>query len=237
MEKIVYALWRDPGEDRGLFNTRLREQIAPQLAQATKAVRINLQDEAVTGGASPRIVSTRPQMDAVIQLWLDSAHDKGRSPVDEIIRQCDARFAAWLACESTAIPNTAHPPRSGLRTEGFSQIVFLGRPPRLSWGAWREIWQRDHTAVAIETQSNFEYVQNLLVRPLTYAAPDYVAMVEECFPPAAFTDERAYFDAVGDPEKLAINQARMAESCARFIDFERIDCLPTSQYEVKALVR
>jgi hypothetical protein len=235
MEKIVYALWRDRREDLSVFNRRVHEQVAPQLAQAAMAVRLNLQDEEVADGRSPRIVSTRPQMDAVIQLWLASAHDKARSPVDELIGQSSERFAAWLVCESTAIPNTLHPPRPGRRTEGFSQIVFLGRPSRLNWGAWRDIWQKDHTTVAIETQSNFEYVQNLIVRPLTYAAPDYAAIVEECFPRAALAEQAAYFDAEGDPAKLQANQARMAESCGRFIDFDRIDCMPTSQHEIKCL--
>ena len=233
MEKIIYALWRHPSERLADFSARLRHDIAPQLAQAAKAVRLNLQDEQVAGGASPRMTSTQPQMDAVGQVWLDSAHATVRAPVDVLIGQTAMRFAAWLVCESTAIPNVLHPPQPGARTEGFSQIVFLGRPPRLGWEAWREIWQRDHTAVAIETQSNFEYVQNLIVRPLTYGACDYAAMVEECFPAAAFTDEAVYFDAVGDLAKLQANQARMAESCARFIDFDRIDCLPTSQFDIK----
>jgi hypothetical protein len=235
MEKIVYALWRDSATDRDRFNARLRDEIAPRLAEKARAVRINLQDADVLDGTSPRMACTTPQMEAVVQLWLDSAHDDVRGPFDAIIADIAARFAAWLVCESTALPNTLHPPRTGERTEGFSQIVFLGRPPRLTWEAWREIWQRDQTPVAIETQSNFEYVQNLVVRPLTYGAPQYAAMVEECFPRAALTDEAVYFDAPGDPARLADNQRRMMESCARFIDFDRIDCIPTSQFVIKPI--
>jgi hypothetical protein len=235
MEKIVYALWRDPNDPREAFNARVRRELAPRLADQARALRINIQDEAVLAGTSPRIVSTRPQMEAVLQLWVDSARDVIRAPIDEAIGQAAGRFSAWLVCESTAIANTLHPPKPGERTEGFSQFVFLGRPPRLTWEAWREIWQRDHTVVGIETQSNFEYVQNLVVRPLTYAAPDYAAMIEECFPPAAMNDEAVYYEGVGAPDKLAENQRLMMESCARFIDFDRIDCIPTSQYEIKRL--
>ncbi|MGH6782549.1 MAG: EthD domain-containing protein [Sphingomonadaceae bacterium] len=236
MEKIIYALWRGTGEERARFNDRLLGEVAAKLGEHAQGVRLNLQDADVAQGTSPRMTATQPQMDAVIQLWLPSANDAFRAPVDAVIGAASARFAAWLACESTILPNTLHPPVPGKRTEGFSQIVFLGRPPRLTWDAWRDAWQRLHTAVAVDTQANFEYVQNLIVRPLTYGAPDYAAMVEECFPHAALTDEAVYFDAVGDPAKCSENQRLMAESCARFIDFDRIDCIPTSQFDVKTIV-
>lgn len=235
MEKIIYALWKDAGEARDRFNARLLGEIAPRLADAAHALRINIQDDAVAGGSSPRMASIRPQMEAVVQLWLDSANDAARAGIDAIIADAAPRHAAWLASESTILPNTLHPPVPGTRTEGFSQIVFLGLPPRLSWAAWRDIWEHQQTSVAVETQANFEYVQNLIVRPLSYGAPAFAAMIEECFPAAALHDEAAYFDAVGDAARLAENQQRMMESCARFIDFDRIDCIPTSQYDMARL--
>lgn len=233
MEKIIYALWQSTDEDREAFNARLLGDVAEKLGAHAENIRVNVQDASVALGTSPRMTSTQPQMDAVIQLWLPSANDAPRAPVDAIMGAASARFAAWLACESTALTNTLHPPVPGKRTEGFSQVVFLGRPPRLTWDAWHDSWRRLHTAVAVDTQANFEYVQNLIVRPLTYGAPDYAAMVEECFPYAALTDEAVYFDAVGDAAKLAENQRLMAESCARFIDFDRIDCIPTSQFDMR----
>lgn len=237
MEKVIYALWKDPGEDVARFNARLLGDIASRLGETAHAVRINIQDDSVAAGNSPRMASTRPQMDAVVQLWLPSANEPERAAADAIIADAAPRYAAWLASESTIIANTLHPPTPGARTEGFSQIVFLGLPPRLSWDGWRDAWQRQHSAVAADTQSNFEYVQNLIVRPLSYGAPAYAAMVEECFPAAALTDETVYFDAVGDPARLAENQRLMMESCARFIDFDRIDCIPTSQFDIRPFAR
>ena len=237
MEKVIYALWKDSAEDGARFTARLLGDIASRLDGQAHAVRINVQDDNVATGTSPRMTSTRPQMDAVVQLWLPSANDPERAAVDAIIADAAPRHAAWLASESTIIANTMHPPAPGARTEGFSQIVFLGLPPRLSWDAWRDAWQRQHSAVAVDTQSNFEYVQNLIVRPLSYGAPAYVAMVEECFPAAALTDEAVYFDAAGDAARLAENQRLMMESCARFIDFDRIDCIPTSQFDIRPFAR
>ena len=235
MEKIIFALWRRSGETTKGFNLRLREQVAPELEELTAAIRLNLCDEHVSNGNSPRMASQQPQMDAVIQIWLDSAHDKCRVPVEDLLEKSAFRIAAWLVCESTVLPNTIHPPKSGQRTEGFSQLAFLGKPPRLNWQSWRDIWQRDHTDVAIKTQSTFEYVQNLVVRPLSYNAPNCAAVVEECFPIDALNDQSVYFDARENNDRLVKNQQRMAESCARFIDFDRIDCIPTSQYEIKTV--
>ena len=237
MEKIIYALWKDPAEDDARFNERLLGGLAERLGELAHAVRVNVQDDSVSAGSSPRMTSTRPQMDAVIQLWLPSANDPERAATDAVIADAAPRHAAWLVSESTIIANTQHPPATGARTEGFSQIVFLGLPPRLSWDAWRDVWQRQHSAVAVDTQSNFEYVQNLIIRPLSYGAPAYAAMVEECFPAAALTDEAVYFDAAGDPARLAENQRQMMESCARFIDFDRIDCIPTSQFDMRPFAR
>ena len=78
-------------------------------------------------------------------------------------------------------------------------------------------------------------MQNVVVRALTHAAPGYDAIVEERFPAAAMTDPHAFFDAVGDEEKFQRNVAEMMDSCGRFIDFDKIDVVPTSQYVVKAV--
>jgi hypothetical protein len=74
-----------------------------------------------------------------------------------------------------------------------------------------------------------------MVRALTHAAPGYDAIIEECFPAAAMTDSYAFFDPVGDEEKFQRNVAQMMDSCGRFIDFDKIDVVRTSQYVVKAV--
>lgn len=235
MEKVIFALWRDGGVSRDVFNDRLLSEIGPKLGQYAHAVRINVQDEAVAGGTSTRLSATHPQMDAFVQLWVDISHDEFRAPIDALIREVAPRFSAWSVRESAAIPNTRHPTTPGQRTFGFSQIVLLGKPHSMSWDAWRDAWHRLHTRVGIDTQSNFEYLQNLVVTPLTYGAADYAGIIEECFPAEAQHDEAVFYDAIGDPEKAARNLQIMMESCARFIDFNRLDCIPTSQFELKPL--
>jgi len=235
VEKVIYALWRDPNRSREDFNEGLRGAAARRLLEAgVRGLRLNLTDAAVDPAAALRQTNTRPQIEAVAQVWLDVAHDEFRAPVDAILRVAASRVASWLVTESEPIRNTLHPPRPGERTEGWSQVCFLQRPSHLTPEAWREIWHGSHTRVAIDTQSNFEYVQNTIVRALTPAAPPYSAMVEECFPAAAMTDPQTFFNAVDDPARFKSNTEAMAASCQRFIDFDKIDVIPTSQYVIRA---
>jgi hypothetical protein len=54
-------------------------------------------------------------------------------------------------------------------------------------------------------------------------------MIEENFPDQAMTSDHAFYGAPDD-ETLQANLTAMMESCARFIDFERIDVIPMSEY-------
>ena len=222
MEKVVAALW-SPSAD-------VRERL-PKALRAARAtpIRLNLRDEAVAAGAGH--VQRWQEPEAVAQFWLASANPRFFSAANAALAEASGRFAAWLVAESTIIANTAHPPKPGARTAGWSQATFLAFRPDLAPEAADAHWRSHHTTVAIETQANFEYVQNRVVRPLTPDAPAYDAFVEECFPTEALTDPRAFFDAVGDEAKYQANLATMMDSCAGFIDFARIDVLPTSQYD------
>lgn len=225
MEKVIAALW-------GVDNARLRATLPDALkAAGASNIRLNLRDDAVAPGATLIQRWQEPQQDAVVQFWMPSANARFRGAVDAALAtQCD-RFAAWLVAESTIIANSAHPTTEGERTWGWSQASFISFRPDMTRQAAIDIWHSHHTRVAIETQANFEYVQNLIVTPLTPDAPAYDAFVEECFPLEALTDPAAFFDAVGDADKLTANLETMMDSCGRFIDFTRIDIIPTSQFD------
>ena len=180
-----------------------------------------------------RQVNTRPQMQGLLSLWVDSAIARFRRPFDELVEPAAGRMAAYLVTESVPIRNTRHPAVPGERTAGFAQLAFLKRPPRLTHAAWLDTWHNHHTPVAIDTQDNFEYVQNVIVRALSHAAPVLDAVVEECFPAAAMTSPHAFFDAVGDDARLQRHVQAMMDSCHRFIDFDAIDVVPTSQYVIR----
>lgn len=233
MEKVICALWRDPAQDREAFNSGLLAGLPDALreAGATK-IRLNLRDDDVAPAAGLVQTWQVPQQDAILQFWVPSANAIWRSAIDEVIARHCQRHAAWLVAESTIIANTAHPSARGHRTWGWSQASFISFRPDIARDAAIRHWHSHHTRVAIDTQSNFEYVQNIVACALTPDAPAYDAFVEECFPPEAMSDPAAFFDAVGDAAKFEANLAAMTESCAGFIDFARIDIIPTSQYDL-----
>ncbi|WP_321799214.1 EthD domain-containing protein [Caballeronia sp. J97] len=236
MEKVIYVLWRDAQTPPDRWSRTVRAQLADKLLSlGAHGVQINVADADVEPAAALRQVNTRPGIEGTASVWIDSANAMFRQSFDDAVRAVVPHMAAYLVSESQPVCNTRFPAKAGERTAGFAQLAFLQRPPRLTHETWLDVWQNHHTKVAIETQDNFAYVQNVVVRALTHAAPGYDAIVEECFPAAAMTDPHAFFDAVGDEAKFQRNVERMMESCARFIDFDRIDVLPTSQFVVKAV--
>jgi len=232
MEKLIVALWAPEGESRAIYGERLLTSLPAALkAAGASKIRINIRDAVVEPATALNQVWQQPQQDAVVQFWLPSANAIFRPEVDAALAAHGRRFDAWLVAESTIIANTEHPPVAGARTWGWSQASFLTFAPGKSWEENVTHWHSHHTRVAIDTQSNFEYVQNLIVRPLTDDAIPYDAFVEECFPLEAMTVPEMFFDAVGDPEKFARNTKAMQDSCVAFIDFAKIDIIPTSQYD------
>lgn len=231
MEKVICALWKSEAEDRADFNTRILSTLPEGLkAAGASHIRINVEDAVTDRGAALRQTRGAAQHHATVQYWMPSANAIFRDKADAVLAAAADRFAAWLVLESTVLPNKDRPPETGARTWGWAQMAFLTRPERLTFDQWLAIWQDHHTRVAIETQSNFEYVQNIVIRALTPDAPPYAAIVEECFPEAALSDPYVFFDAVGDQTKFDANLATMMDSCDRFIDRGTIDVLPTSQY-------
>jgi len=238
MEKVIGALWAPEGTSRALFAERLRADLPAALkAAGASGIRLNVRDETVEPAAALQQQWQEEQQDAVVQFWLPSANAIFRGPVDTALGALSRRFELWLTAESTIIANTGHRPQSGERTWGWSQASFISFLPGQSWMDSVRHWHSHHARVAIDTQSNFEYIQNIIVRPLTDTAPDYDAFVEECFPLEAMTDPRAFFDAVDDEAKYARNTKDMFDSCTGFIDFTRIDIIPTSQFDFADLDR
>lgn len=233
MEKLVCALWAPPGESREAFGDRLRRALPPALrAAGASRIRFNIRDAQVEPASALTQQWQEPQQDAVVQFWLPSANALFRGDIDAVLTAHSVRFAAWLVAESTIIANRDHPPTPGERTWGWSQASFISFRPDMTRADAVAHWHSHHTRVAIETQSNFEYVQNLIVRPLTDGAPAYDAFVEECFPADAMTDPTVFFGAARAPDRFAENTRRMMESCNGFIDFTRIDIIPTSQFDM-----
>lgn len=231
MEKVIYLLWREPGLAPDAFAAGLHGPLRDQLrAAGALHCKLNVADADVAKAVGLKQVLLKPQPEAVAQVWVASAIAHFRAPIDEAVSRACGRHAAYLVTESQPRVNVKHPPAPGGRTHGFAQVALLRKPARLAYADWLDVWHNSHTFVANETQSTFEYIQNVVIRPLTPEAPAVDAIVEECFPPAAMTDYKAFFDAPGDEARFKANFQRMIQSVARFIEPGQLDVVPTSQY-------
>lgn len=236
MEKILYLVWKQPGDTPEGFRKRWLDRIAPALLEAgARHVRVNVADEDVAPAAPLKQSCSGQSFDAMLSLWLDTAVWRDR--YEALFRDQVERCHGYLVCESEPIAHHARMPTDGGRAEGWSQICILTRPDWIAYEQWLAVWQGSHTQIAIDTQSTFGYRQNVIFRPLTYAAPPYTAIIEENFPAEAMTSPQAFYAAVGDEQKFRTNLQAMMDSCARFIDMNRIDVVPTSEYNWVAQTR
>lgn len=233
MEKLVYPLWKSTGLDVDDFRDNLLGAAGDLRATpGVRGLRLAVADSDVAAAKSKVMAATQPLPDAVLSVWLDAAAQQ-RQQVEALLAPLVARHTCYLVTEAEPIVNTLHPTKVGERLYGMCQIVFLQRPPRLSEQEWLQIWQHSHTQVAVDTQSNYGYRQNVIVRGLSYAAPPLSAMIEEYFPPEAMASDFAFYNVEeGDEAGKAANANAMIESCARFIDFDRIDVIPMSEYQL-----
>jgi hypothetical protein len=223
MEKLVYLLLGPHATLTEGAAAKLRGSTVPALREAgAHSVQVNVTDPALgyPFGVVPAEGAT--QILAGVSVWVDTAEGTSAA-VTRALTAGDgggdgAEWHGWLVCESEPLVNRDHPPGPDGQVPGFAQLVALTRPAGLSWAEWRRIWQGSHTAVAINTQSTFRYVQNVVFRALTPGAPPYAAIVEECFPAEAATDLHAFFASGGDEARLARRMAAMSESCDRFMD-------------------
>jgi len=228
MEKLVYVLWRGDGETDEAFNARLLGPLRETLASlGAHRLQINVSDADVEAGRQLRQENVRPSPHALVSFWLNSSHI--RAPFEQAIQEAAPRIGGYAVTESTVLPNR-EPVADGTRIQGFAQIALIGCPPRIARDAFLDVWLGSHTRVGVETQSNFYYCQNIVNRVLTHGAPAWTAIVEERFPAGAMTDPHLFYDAAGQPQKYEANLKRMMDSCARFIDFDRIDVMVTSAF-------
>lgn len=238
MEKILYPLWKSVYMVGDEFREELLHQLAPKLSRldSVHGVRLCVADSAVSAASARRIESQAPLPDAMLSLWVDFAG--GAALWEPLIDEHVCRKTAYLVVEAEPLVNQArHPSRPGERVYGMCHVVFMSPPDGMEREQWLAVWKDSHTQVAIDTQSTFGYRQNLVARRLTEDTPPCHAVVEENFPPEAMTSDHAFYATGGDETLLRQHMNAMMQSCARFIDFTKIDVIPMSEYLIKPLVR
>jgi len=232
MEKVIAVLMRADVDDD--WCARQRGPVADALlGLGVPGLSINVRDGVVRHSLMT-LTTLDPPVAAVVSLWTQQCYgDQMAAALDLLAQECEL-LGAYLVTES--VPMAAPAVQSGTRTPGLANIALLRRPAALDQETWLARWQRDHTPVAIETQSTFGYTQNWVVRTLTAAAPGIAGIVEELFPAEAITDLKAFFGAADDGD-LQNRLSRMVASTTAFGANENIDTVPTSRYVFKTPYR
>ena len=229
MEKLIYVVWKKREESIGGFKEKMLSDVAGGLeGLGVRGLSMNLADERAAYAQRMRITKTPDPLSGTLSIWLDTALD--RDPVHRLLEEACQRFAGYLVLESVPIVNTTQIAPLGERTPGITTVAFLEKPEAMTYESWLDQWQGHHTQVAIETQSTFLYIQNVIVRAVTPEAPGWSAIVEESFPAEAPTDPMVFFAAGNSRKKLEENRRRLMESCAKFLDFARVESHPMSSY-------
>jgi hypothetical protein len=229
MEKIVIQIWKNHEIDDNDFKNFLVNEIPSNLRSDLTSYQVNLPDKDVSKAAGLVQSSYPPSPNAIVFLKVKSLfHVEQKLKVFESHAE---KLFSYIVSESKII-EVDESKNLNKRTEGFSQIVFLEKPDNVDRFDWFDHWTHHHTKIAIETQSNFIYVQNSVVRKLQKQAPNFIAIVEECFPSQAMSDQEEFYAARGDATLMKKNLEIMMDSCNAFIDFSKIEVIPTSRYLV-----
>ncbi len=230
MEKLVYMLWKPESVSAVEFSASMRA-LAPDLTAAgASTIALNVVDEHVGDGIQARLTRLDPPLAGALSFWMDCADDRG--PCEHLLNALTARIAGYLVVESVPLRNTTSVAALGTRTPGINMVTCIEQPERLTYAAWIAHWHGEHRKVALETQCTFLYTRNVVVRALTADAPPWAGIVEEGFPADAVTDPRIWYRAEGSEDRFRANLQRMIESVNAFLDVDRVESHPMSQYRM-----
>jgi hypothetical protein len=229
MEKIVFKLWRNDSDLLEKFKESLLVDLPEILESLVSELQINIADDDVKAAAELVQTNYSQNPDAIVFIKVTSQYHSEN--IVQILRTMANKVEGFIVSESIILQDGSKD-HTGKRSEGFSQIVFLEKPIEMTEFDWFDHWTHHHTKIAIETQSNFTYIQNTIVRPLQNNSPNFIAVIEECFPSEAMSNPSIFYNADDDSERLLNNTKLMMESCSRFIDFQKIEVIPTSRYRM-----
>lgn len=232
MEKVIVTLRTAAAGDD--WAEQIRGPVSAQLLDlGLPGLTVNVRDGAVRDSLMT-LTTLDPPVQGFVSLWTQQYYGRQVSAALDLLGRHSERLAAYLVTESAPLP----PPltAAGERTPALANMALLRRPADMDEPTWLTRWHRNHTQVAIDTQSTFGYVQNYVVRPITADAPVVNAIVEELFPNEAVSSLHAFFGAADDDD-LRSRMEQMVASTAAFGANVNIDAVPTSRYVLRSPFR
>ncbi|MDN5745947.1 MAG: EthD domain-containing protein [Nocardioidaceae bacterium] len=217
--KLIHIL-RGENSVEASLSPDLREHLAQIGVQR---LQVNV-DDAEVAPAQLRFKADERPIRSVVTTWTHGDPDA----LTQVLRAIDADVVGWRVEDRVPL----NPPNcgDGQRADAYAQVVLLGKPEGRSHAEWLDRWINSHTAVAIETQSTFGYIQNVVVERLTGKGSSVDAVVEELFPMEAMTDWHVFYDTGGDQAELERRMERMKQSVDYFGARSDMEVVPTSRY-------
>jgi hypothetical protein len=196
--------------------------LASASAHGARTVQLNVSDEAVAAGL--RLTHLDPPVEAFVTATGERLDGTGLcAAVGEHV----GTVRGWWV--ETAEPLPPRTVADGERLDALANVAVLRRPADRTEEEWVAFWKDHHTAVAIETQGTFGYVQHRVLEALP-GSPQVAAIVEEHFPTAALSDVHAFYGSGGDDAELGRRLERLMDSVARLGADRDLDLVPTSRY-------
>jgi hypothetical protein len=124
----------------------------------------------------------------------------------------------------------AHPLDQPSTFSGTLQLCCFERAAGLSDEQLKQIWFNEHAPVAVETQNNVGYRQNLVLSS-THNALD--GIVEELFPIEAAGSLTDFFADGDNPEKMMNHIQRLTESSERVLDLEKSSVIHMTEQRLR----
>ena len=225
MEKLVYLLHAStsvPGPD---LRSSLVEKAEPELrAAGATQVTVAVADEDVAAGEGIAIRKSEVPLRAMVSFWLQTADD--RAACEEAMAARVDSIEGYLVAESRPL---VYQPPVGERCQGASLVTCIRKRADISQEEFFDRWNIEHRQVALEIQSTFTYVRNAVVRTLTADARAWDGIVEEGFPIEALTNPQVWYDCDSE-EEYRKRLRRMIDSVNAFLDLERLESVPMSEY-------
>ncbi len=239
MEKYIYLLWGQKGQDKEERRNQLLQDVASQLLGAG-AERLTMyivdRDSAVKSAApfhpGERIcaeVALWSNDGAQLESWERCFQTAGFRPagyhVDEFI-YTEYGGNRYSGCRDWP---------DGQRSPGIVAVTLMERPKRLTRAEWIRRWHGRQSPLSEEMQPRSRYIRNVVIKPVTPGSWPLEGIVEEAWPSARhITNPFVFYGAGRNPIRLLWNMMRMLRSVNRFLDMHRIRTTNTSEYILRS---
>lgn len=236
--KLCLLVWSDDAERAQARDRMLGEGVPRLLALGPERLVVHVVDpESDVRSPTPFVPRDPPPATGLVDVWLRDPSASGACV--NVLQDVGFRVAGYRVDESVYRDyggNRHAAARSwpdGQRSPGIAQVTLLERPARWERDAWIARWHGTISPVSEAIQPRSRYVRNVVLEPVTPAAPRIDGIVVECWPSARHLTNPFLFYGARGPVSLGVNLFRILRAVMGFLDIRRIRTTMTGEYFVK----